>query len=150
VPTFFDFGCQPDFKLSVWVEVFIFRVKGFVAITIGVRAMSQRVPSEEPLDSVHHIAISVPDIAVAVDWYCDTFRCTVSYQDETWAMLQFANLHLALVIPGEHPPHIGFATPQAADFGELRTHRDGSRSIYISDVAGNALELLDPDSVDAG
>ena len=86
--------------------------------------MSERVPSEEPLDSVHHIAISVPDIAAAVDWYCDTFQCTVSFQDETWAMLQFANLQLALVIPGEHPPHIGLATTQAADFGELRTHRD--------------------------
>lgn len=150
MPTFFDFGCQPDFKLSVWVEVFIFRVKGVPANCVGVRAMSEHTTSEETLDRIHHIAISVPDIAAAVDWYCDTFRCTVSYQDETWAMLQFANLQLALVIPGEHPPHISFATPQAADFGELRTHRDGTRAIYISDVAGNAVELLDPDSVDAG
>ena len=63
-------------------------------------------------------------------------------------MLQFANLQLALVISGEHPPHIGFVTPTAADFGELRTHRDGTRSVYISDVAGNAVELLDPDFID--
>jgi catechol 2,3-dioxygenase-like lactoylglutathione lyase family enzyme len=112
--------------------------------------MSEHKLSDKSLDRIHHIAISVPDISAAVDWYCDTFRCTVSYQDKTWAMLQFANLQLALVIPGEHPPHIGFATPKAADFGELRTHRDGIRAIYISDVAGNAVELLDPDSVDAG
>jgi catechol 2,3-dioxygenase-like lactoylglutathione lyase family enzyme len=110
--------------------------------------MTDNAPSEETLDSIHHIAISVPNIAAAVDWYCDTFRCIVSYQDETWAMLQFANLQLALVISGEHPPHIGFATSKAADFGELRTHRDGTRSVYISDVAGNAVELLDPDFID--
>jgi len=110
--------------------------------------MTDNAPPEETLDRIHHIAISVPDIAAAVDWYSDTFRCTVSYQDETWAMLQFSNLQLALVIPGEHPPHIGFVTPKAADFGELRTHRDGTRSVYINDVAGNAVELLDPDSVD--
>ena len=110
--------------------------------------MTDNAPPEETLDRIHHVAVSVPDIVAAVDWYCDTFRCTVSYQDETWAMLQFANLHLALVVPGEHPPHIGFTMPTASDFGELRTHRDGTRSIYISDVAGNAVELLDPDSID--
>ena len=110
--------------------------------------MTDNAPSEETLDSIHHIAISVPNIAAAVDWYCDTFRCIVSYQDETQAVLQFANLHLALVIFGEHPPHIGFVTPTAADFGELRTHRDGTRSVYISDVAGNSVELLDPDFID--
>ena len=110
--------------------------------------MTDSTPSEKTLDRIHHIAISVPDIVAAIDWYCNTFRCTVLYQDETWAMLQFANLQLALVIPGEHPPHIGFETPQAADFGELRTHRDGTRSVYINDVAGNTVELLDPDSVD--
>jgi len=99
------------------------------------------------LDSIHHVAISVPEIGAAVDWYCEMFECTVSYQDATWAMLQFANLPLALVVPGEHPPHIGFATSRASEYGELRTHRDGTRSVYISDVAGNSVELLDPDSV---
>jgi catechol 2,3-dioxygenase-like lactoylglutathione lyase family enzyme len=99
------------------------------------------------LDSIHHIAISVDDIAKAVDWYRKTFRCEIAYQDETWAMLKFANASLALVIPGQHPPHLGFVTPTAADYGELKTHRDGTRSLYISDCSGNAVELLDPDSV---
>ena len=109
--------------------------------------MSNNSSCEETRDSVHHVAISVPDIAAAVAWYCKMFRCSIVYQDETWAILQFANVQLALVIPGEHPPHIGFATPGAADFGELRMHRDGTRSVYISDVGGNAIELLDPDTV---
>jgi catechol 2,3-dioxygenase-like lactoylglutathione lyase family enzyme len=101
----------------------------------------------EKLDSIHHVAISVDNVATAVDWYQKTLRCKVEYQDETWAMLRFANASLALVIPGQHPPHIGFATPTAASHGELRTHRDGTRSIYISDSSANAVELLDPESL---
>ena len=99
------------------------------------------------LDRLHHVAISVPDVAAAVEWYRQTFQCEITYQDETWAMLKFANIELALVIPDEHPPHLGFTSQKATEFGELRTHRDGTRSIYISDVAGNAVELMDPGSV---
>ncbi len=99
------------------------------------------------LDSIHHVAISVSDIAASVAWYRDTFRCEIEYQDETWALLKFANASLALVLPNQHPPHLGFVTPKADTYGELKTHRDGTRSIYISDPTGNAVELLDPDSV---
>ena len=99
------------------------------------------------LDSIHHIAVSVNDIASAVDWYRATFACEIEYQDDTWAMLKFANASLALVLPHQHPPHIGFATPKAESYGELKTHRDGTRSIYISDSAGNAVELMDPASL---
>ena len=99
------------------------------------------------LDSIHHIAISVDDIAAAVDWYRGTFTCEIEYQDETWALLKFANASLALVLPNQHPPHIGFVTPKAEEYGELKTHRDGTRSIYIADSSKNAVELLDPDSV---
>ena len=101
----------------------------------------------QPLDSLHHIAISVNDIARAVEWYTTTFRCEIAYQDQTWAFLKFANLHLALVLPNQHPPHIAFVTPEASSWGELKTHRDGTRSVYISDDSGNVIELMDPDSV---
>lgn len=100
------------------------------------------------LDCLHHVAISVSDVTEAVDWYRKMFRCEIAYQDDTWAMLRFGNVQLALVIPGQHPPHLGFTSQNAGDFGELRTHRDGTRSIYISDVAGNTIELMDPDSID--
>ena len=103
----------------------------------------------ETLDSLHHVAIAVNDIAEAVRWYRETFRCEVTYQDETWAMLRFANCALALVTDGQHPPHLGFATPAATAeaYGELKPHRDGTRSIYIADPSGNPVELLDEDSV---
>lgn len=102
---------------------------------------------ESKLDAMHHVAISVKDIAEAVDWYTKTFRCQVTYQDDTWAMLSFANIHLALVLPNQHPPHLGFTHPNAETFGELKTHRDGTRSTYIPDCAGNAVEILDAASV---
>ena len=49
-----------------------------------------------------------------------------------------------LVLPSQHPPHIGIETPEAEKHGELKPHRDGTRSIYIPDSAGNAVELLAP------
>ena len=97
------------------------------------------------LDRVHHVAIAVNDVAAAVAWYTSTFRCSVSYRDATWALLDFDNLHLALVIPGQHPPHVAFTSPKAEAFGALETHRDGTRSTYVKDSAGNSVEIMAAD-----
>ncbi|MBL8149198.1 MAG: VOC family protein, partial [Blastocatellia bacterium] len=92
-----------------------------------------------------HIAISVPDIEKAVDWYTEKFSCKVLYKDDTWAFLEFANIKLALVIPEQHPAHIAFVTPKAEDYGKLKAHRDGTRSIYIADPFGNSIEMMAKD-----
>jgi catechol 2,3-dioxygenase-like lactoylglutathione lyase family enzyme len=105
------------------------------------------LPDADELDAVHHVAVSVKNVGQAVDWYTERFRCHVVYQDETWAMLRFANMHLALVIPSQHPPHIGITNPRAERFGALKTHRDGSRSVYVPDPSGNAVEILDEASL---
>lgn len=97
------------------------------------------------LDRIHHVAISVRDLASAVSWYTSTFRCTIAYQDATWALLDFDNLQLALVIPDQHPPHVAFTSPQAEKFGLLSTHRDGTRSTYVKDPAGNSVEIMAAD-----
>ena len=94
------------------------------------------------LDAIDHVAVPVQDIAGAVAWYRQTFRCEVGYQDETWALLHFANTSLALVVPEQHPPHLGMVSHEAEKFGELKTHRDGTRSCYVNDPAGNAVEIL--------
>jgi extradiol dioxygenase family protein len=94
------------------------------------------------LDSLDHVAIPVADVAAAVDWYRQRFRCTVSYQDSTWALLQLENTRLAFVIPEQHPPHVAFTHPNADQFGGLKTHRDGTRSCYISDPSGNPVEIM--------
>ena len=101
----------------------------------------------QQLDAVHHVAIVVENIAEAVEWYRKTLRCEIAYQDDTWAMLKFANCSMALVVPDQHPAHLGFVSPRAAEYGGLKRHRDGTESIYISDPSGNAVELLSPESV---
>ena len=101
--------------------------------------------TDQTLDSLHHIAISVEDIAVAVNWYMAHFRCVVKYQDSTWALLGFRNVNVALVVPEQHPPHLAFTSPNAAGFGELKKHRDGTRSVYITDPSSNTVELMAED-----
>ncbi len=99
------------------------------------------------LNEIDHIAVPVINVAAAVDWYTKTFRCTVDYQDATWALLGFANIRLALVIPEQHPAHIGFVHKEAGTFGDLKLHRDGTRSCYITDPSGNSVEMLAADSM---
>jgi catechol 2,3-dioxygenase-like lactoylglutathione lyase family enzyme len=100
---------------------------------------------DRPLDALHHVAVSVRDVGEAVDWYRRTFSCQLSYQDDTWALLEFANLKLALVTPEQHPAHLGFVSPRAETFGPLKRHRDGTRSCYITDPSGNTVEILAED-----
>lgn len=95
------------------------------------------------LDSIHHVAVPVDNVKEAVRWYTGRFRCSVSYEDPTWALLDFENTRLALVVPDQHPPHIGFEHPNAEEFGPLTPHRDGTRSIYLTDPSGNSIEILD-------
>jgi catechol 2,3-dioxygenase-like lactoylglutathione lyase family enzyme len=97
------------------------------------------------LDSIDHIAVPVKDVASAVAWYRSTFQCDVTYQDDTWAFLKFDNIKLALVIPSQHPAHISFVSPEAEKFGTLQLHRDGTRSCYVTDPAGNSVEILAPE-----
>lgn len=99
------------------------------------------------LDRLHHVAIQVEDVARAVRWYQEMFKCEVTWQDETWALINFSNASLALVIPGEHPPHLAFTMEEAEIHGELKTHRDGTRSVYIEDSEGNVVECMDAKSV---
>ena len=93
-------------------------------------------------DSIHHIAIQVDDIARAVDWYTEQFEVEVTYQDESWAMLAFANMSLALVLPGQHPAHFALEKQDAGLYGPLTRHRDGTTSVYIADPFSNAIELI--------
>ena len=98
-------------------------------------------------DAIDHIAISVKDIKSAVEWYQEHFKCAVTYEDDTWAFLEFGNIKLALVIPEQHPPHIAFVSERAESYGTLKAHRDGTRSLYINDPAGNSIEIMAPYTV---
>lgn len=92
--------------------------------------------------AIDHIAITVDDIAKTVDWYCQRFECTIDYQDETWALLGFENIKLAFVLAKDHPPHIAFRAPEKELTAHLSKRRDGERSYYDKDCAGNVIEWL--------
>ena len=98
-------------------------------------------------DRLNHVAIPVQDVPSSVAWYTQAFRCRVKYQNATWALLGFDNIDVALVIPAQHPAHIGFVSPEAEKFGELNLHRDGTRSCYVKDPDGNSVEILAADSM---
>lgn len=94
------------------------------------------------MDALDHVAIQVQDVQRAVDWYRSRFDVRIGYQDDTWALLEFANIRLALVIPEQHPPHLAVGRDDAERFGPLKTHRDGTASVYIKDSEGNCVEIM--------
>jgi catechol 2,3-dioxygenase-like lactoylglutathione lyase family enzyme len=96
-----------------------------------------------------HVAITSSDIDQSVKWYTEQFGATVLYHDKTWAFLQVGGNKLALVTPGQHPPHIAFSvTEEQLNTASSKTgvgidkHRDGSKGIYVRDPNGNAVELI--------
>jgi catechol 2,3-dioxygenase-like lactoylglutathione lyase family enzyme len=101
-------------------------------------AEAQTAPKQ---DYLHHVAVAVLNVKETIDWYVDHFECQVTYQDETWALVKFANVSLAFVIPEQHPPHIAIlGSPDS--YGKAVKHRDGTRSVYVKDPAGNNVEIL--------
>ena len=50
------------------------------------------------MERLHHVALQVTDMRKAVDWYETNFDVRKVYEDESWALLAFENISLALVI----------------------------------------------------
>jgi len=96
----------------------------------------------KPLDTIHHIAIQVKDISESVSWYTEHYHCEIEYQDDSWAMLKFANASLALVLPDQHPYHFAITSDDLSPYGAATPHRDGTSSVYIKDNVGNNIEML--------
>jgi len=94
------------------------------------------------MDTIHHIAIQVNNLEETLAWYKSQYDVKVVYQDDTWALLQFANVALALVLPSQHPPHFAIVSEHAERYGPLTTHRDGTASVYIQDPSGNQIEMI--------
>ena len=95
------------------------------------------------LSHLDHVAIKVDDIDTAVQWYQERVSCEVTWQDDSWAFLKLQNCGIALVSGDRHPPHVAVLTPSAEAFGAPDVHRDGTRSVYLMDASGNALEMLE-------
>ena len=94
------------------------------------------------MEKLHHIALTVTDIGDAVAWYTQRFDVEVAHQDQSWAMLRFDNVDMALVLPEQHPAHIAVVSDNAAQYGALNLHRDGTASTYTQDPWGNIIEVM--------
>ena len=105
------------------------------------KASMSETKETNTFDTVDHIAVAVSDVKGTVDWYLKNFKCQVTYQDDSWALLEFANIRVAFVLPQQHPPHFALLRDPAL-FGEPKIHRDGTRSVYLHDPSGNSVEVL--------
>ena len=94
------------------------------------------------VDYLDHIAVTVPNIEKALIWYKSNFEVKTEYSDDTWALLCFENIKLALVLPDQHPPHFAILRKNLKRFEPLTKHRDGTSSVYINDPWGNVIELM--------
>ncbi|MBI89735.1 MAG: glyoxalase [Candidatus Marinimicrobia bacterium] len=91
------------------------------------------------MKKIDHVAIVVNDIEESITYYTNNYDCKIIHADKTWGFLQFANIKLALVLEGKHPPHLAFEV----DSVDGVRHRDGSISKYIHDPSDNAIELIE-------
>jgi len=94
------------------------------------------------MDTIDHIAITVANIEDSLNWYRQQSQCQILYHDNTWALLEYHNIKLALVIDREHPPHFAMISEKPEQYGPLTKHRDGSLSVYIEDPDGNHIEMI--------
>ena len=95
---------------------------------------------------IDHIAVETNCVKDSVKWYMSQFNCEIKYQDKTWAMLKFDNISVALVTPGEHPPHFAVVNASISSEKNLKKHRDGIGYKYVQDPDKNFVEFIDPRS----
>ena len=98
------------------------------------------------MEKIDHIAIVVTNINHAVRWYTDNHDCKVNYQDKSWAMLEFENVSVALVVPGQHPPHFAVVDETVGKLSKSKVHRDGIKYLYETDPDENYIERIDKPS----
>ena len=95
---------------------------------------------------IDHIAIKVPDIHTASDWYCEKLGSKVIYETDSYKRLQFDNTILAIIDEKRYKhSHIGVFVDKIEDFpenGRIIDHRDGSVGCYVLDPYGNCVEFI--------
>jgi extradiol dioxygenase family protein len=92
---------------------------------------------------IDHIALQVEDIYEACGWYGANFGAKMLYHDGTWALLEFDNIKMALILPNQHQNHVAVeANPENYPNLEFSQHRDGSNYHYLTDPWGNCVELI--------
>ena len=99
------------------------------------------------MDTLHHVAISVTDIAKAVEWFRTRLDCRVAYQDDTWAWSSSPTWGSRWSCPRSTRRTWGSCAPTRSRSARSRAHRDGTRSTYLAGPDGNVIEIVDKASV---
>jgi catechol 2,3-dioxygenase-like lactoylglutathione lyase family enzyme len=117
-----------------------------------------------PTAGLHHVALFVEDLAAAEHFYVDLLGMQVEWRpDAENVYLSSGSDNLALhrfkadYSGPQRLDHIGFILNQAAEVDEWfaflsangvamktnpRSHRDGARSFYCLDPAGNTVQMI--------
>ena len=90
-----------------------------------------------------HTAVITKNLVRDLEWYTKKFSCSLIYQDETWGLLDFDNICLALVTKGEHPNHFAIIDPTIKKDKRAKRNRDGIFFKYENDPSGNVIEKID-------
>ncbi|MDP4219774.1 MAG: VOC family protein [Bacteroidota bacterium] len=98
-----------------------------------------------------HVAITTKDVMASIEFYHKSFAgVEVLYEDKTWGLLKVGGVKIALVSPGEHPPHVCYRVGSRSELeeyaaqrnGKIKVHRDKSESFYFKDTSDNAIEIV--------
>lgn len=95
---------------------------------------------DEPA-SVRFAVLRVGDLAAAVKWYAEVFRCRVVSQQADRAVVAFANFELQLVLGELEPPGLCVRAADVARLGGTERRADGSRALRLVDPWGNPFEV---------
>lgn len=92
--------------------------------------------------SFDHIAFNVESIDKSLDWYQDKFDIDILFKSETRVVFKLFDANIALVQKGKHPNHVAFKIGDHKIFENCRKHSDGISYIYLVDIDGNTIELI--------
>ena len=130
----------------------------------GEQASQREMIHTPPVLSLRHVALNVIDLEAAVRFYTDVLGMRLEWQpdaDNAYLTSGSDNLALhrvAVVAPEQGAlDHLGFLVPRSEEVDAWaerlqaagvalaappKTHRDGARSLYLRDPAGNLLQIL--------
>jgi len=105
--------------------------------------MNKKINKNNTLSLIDHLAIVVNDVSKSVEYYSKFFVCNVKFEDDTWSLLEFQNINLALVTQEEHPNHFAVVDENLSKNNNMKYHRDGIGYIYSQDLDNNFIEIID-------
>ena len=105
--------------------------------------MNKKIKKKNTLSLIDHLAIVVNDVSKSVEYYSKNYVCNVKFKDDTWSLLEFQNINLALVTQEEHPNHFAIVDENLSKNSNMKYHRDGIGYIYSQDLDNNFIEIID-------